>query len=268
MMAKRKYSSSRLQKKKRILFYIKITGIILSCVLFVWFVYFISHHKSHQVTNVVISGQKYISEEEIKNIVLEDMKGSYLFLFSRQSSLFIPRSNIKRDIREAFPSIDSVSVSFGDIHTIEVSVQEFEPRSRWCSENNECFLMNPSGMLFIEEPVIFTESLITFYGLIGEEKIGQTFLSEKQFKDILEFIDGVKEFDLYVQSVSYDNEDGTLDLSLKRKAEIYINQKDDLKVALKNLRTAIEQDAIKGAQLNNIEYIDLRFGKKVFYKLH
>ena len=74
MMAKRKYSSSRLQKKKRILFYIKITGIILSCVLFVWFVYFISHHKSHQVTNIVISGQKYISEEEIKNIVLEDLR--------------------------------------------------------------------------------------------------------------------------------------------------------------------------------------------------
>lgn len=268
MMIKSKYRSSKLQKKRKVLFYSKIVAMIISIFLFIWFVYFLSHHKSHQVESINVSGHKYVSEEEIKNIVLNRLDDSYLLLFSRKSSFLIPRAGIKRDIKDSFTSVKSASVSFENLHTVGVSLQEFEPVARWCSEDSECFLINEDGMIFVKEPAIFTEALVTFYGLIGDERIGQKFLSEDQFKDILVFIDGIKEFDLHVQSVRYDNEDGTLDLSLKRNAEIYIDQNDDLRVSLDNLRTAIQQDAIEGAQLNNIEYIDLRFGKKVFYKLH
>jgi len=248
------------------LFYAKIAGVLISFIFLIWFTYFLSHHKSHQVTDITVSGQKYISEDDIRNIALEKINGNYLFLFSKKSSFLIPRSDIKREIKDNFKSVEKVSISFESVHSFSITIKEFEPVAKWCDEEG-CYLMNDNGTVFIKEPMIFTESLVNFYGLFEGEKIGQTFISKEKFEDILEFVKNVKELDLNVKNVTYDKEDGTLDLMLARGSEIYVNQNDDLNVALKNLKAAIQQDAIEGAQLNNIEYIDLRFGKKVFYKL-
>ena len=186
---KSNYRSSKFNKKRRNIFYINIAValIILSAIIY-GLVYF-SSHKSHRVEEIKIEGNVFVNSDEIRGIAESEIDGNYLFLFSKRSSLLIPRDKIEDSIIEKYTSIKDVDVKFGNLHTIEIYIEEYEPVAKWC--NDRCFLMNNLGLIFLERPNNFKESLITFNDFIEGDPIGSTYISEKKFKNLLNFIDDI-----------------------------------------------------------------------------
>jgi hypothetical protein len=65
-----------------------------------------------------------------------------------------------------------------------------------------------------------------------------------------------------------DTEDGETFIAIANKgAKILFDREDQVNEVYENLVIALERDAINKAQFGNIDYIDLRFENRVFYKL-
>ena len=144
---------------------------------------------------------------------------------------------------------------------------------------NECYLVNYSGVVYAKTnqsnpPEIKQENqqeadsdLMIFYSNSSEDfMIGESFLDENIFQNILVFIELIKDLDIEVNYVATNNNE-TFHLRTVIGPRILISRFNEPKQTAKNLGLAINIEEINAAQFRNLEYIDLRFDNRVFYRI-
>ena len=113
---------------------------------------------------------------------------------------------------------------------------------------------------------------IRFYGtLLGDDTdiIGKKFLAQDIFKELDTFINAISD-KVFSLSQLIKNEDQDYELYLKDGGKIIFSLEDGVGKSLSNLFSALETDPLKTNLSNKpkeLEYIDLRFGNKVFLSL-
>lgn len=217
-----------------------------------------------QIKEVRFFGLEALVEKELADAVWEKLQGEYLFLLPRGSTVLASRGAIEKELQEAFPRIRNIAVQKSFPNALEISVEERELFGILCGES-QCAYIDTSGFAYETAPdstgalILKIKSdrdeitvgsqaiepvLMERFGLLGEElkKIGLEAIgyeiSQKNPRDIRAKID--EGFD------------------------IIFNRDDDFQNVFRVLKAVLEEE-IKDRKLQ-IEYIDLRFGNKVFYK--
>ncbi len=261
------------RKKKMIKMSIRISLVIL---LFVSFG-FLSQIEFFSIKQVVISGNVHMTTEEVNNIVETSLNGKYLLLFSKRNGFLYQRDEIIENIQKAYPRVKNVKVYTESFSTLNVRIEERERTALWCSPI-QCFEVDNTGYIFAE--LLPDESVdvatVTFNGLeerIGSMPIGATVLDPEPYTEILSVANLMKEVNLPVKTVEFRSKDevyfwiadtvGTSTVMSKRRV-IFTTRKSYTE-AYENLKAALKSDAFK--QGMNFEYIDTRFGNKVFYRM-
>ena len=262
---KRKYTSGKLAEKKKRMMQIRLIIVAVVVILLIAGFSYLSHHKSMKIETVLVEGQEYIQEGEVISLVTEKLKGSYMWLFSRSNIFIYPRGAIRKELQDTFSSIDTVRLRFVNIHTVKVQIEEFQSVATWCNDDS-CYFMNEEGMLFVEEPLIHTHAFVKYGGGITDEPLNQTYISKKTFTDLQNFVKLLRRLEIETVSITTENSE-EFTITTESGATILIDSNDDVLNVFDNLQTVMTQDAINKAQFKNIEYIDLRFGNRVFYKL-
>ena len=135
----------------------------------------------------------------------------------------------------------------------------------WQNRRNDCYLMNESGYIYGD--ATSTAGFVAYHGILEGDPKKQLYTTKTFFKSMHRFTEHLDK-KLHIKArdvITRDN--STFIIITDNDAQLFIDKNDNLIDVVDNLKTVIDRDAINEAQLENIEYIDLRFGNRVFYKL-
>ena len=310
MFRRRRFRSSRVRKARRQRFeWILGLWITVFAAIMLLFVQ-ISQIPQLRIDMVDIVGSKAASPHRLFDVVAEELKGRYLYLFPHRNILLYPRASIEDALLEKFLRLKSVDADIVGLNNIRISVVEREAVGVTCQSHfgsprieaglprpdgagaevdflaevsdeigdaETCYYLDENGYIFAQAPV-FSGSSLFVYRREGSKSInvGKYFLQPRAFSQLFGLKQGLEELglspsalitsiqdtDVYARHFTYQLSGGT---ELVFSADV-----EEFETELQNLQAILassEFEEESGGDISTIEYIDLRFGNKVFYRL-
>ncbi len=206
-----------------------------------------------QVKNIRISGNVKLPADKIERTIEENIPTRMLFWKTR-SIFLVNLGRIDRLITERFPRIKEATLRRDLPGTFVSQIKERVPAVDWCFEE-KCFYLDRKGIAFAEREEETGIKIKT--GSLNGFSLGDSVIEEEklQFLLIIE-----KEIDLDVTEYLFEGDKLTV---LIEEWKIYFNLKEKIEDQLLNLKLVLEEK-IPPENRKNLEYIDLRFGNRVF----
>lgn len=276
------------RRRRRIIFWLKFS---------LWFVFILSgflaliyilNQPQFQIKNIEISGTQTVPSERIISQTENILNSKRFFLIPTRNFLFTPFRKIAINVLSSDIHFYKTRVSLDGIGTLRVIVEERTPKYLWCRDNNEqieleCFFVDKRGFIFSRAPLLSTSLMPRMIGRDFSFPLGQSILPPKHFKnlgDVIEVIRMILLDNSMVAKISMIEiaNSGDIKLVLDVNKEgigrfywpiiFYIEQ--DYKILAEDFAPIFgSQEFVIELESNNwqIEYIDLRFGRRIFYKL-
>lgn len=261
--------SKKRQAKKRKAFAYKI-AIVLSLVLLLLVgSAVLSRSEIAQIKNINISGNQIVDRNKIEKIVNDERESKFLWIIPKNNIALYPKKSVKEKILQESKAVLAATVYFADRETLNIEVSEYQPEYLWCdsSARENCYFMNKEGYIFARSAEFSENVIFTFYGLVSGEPAGQYYLPADKFDGVNEFLKNIRILDIEPISLSaWGNDD--FEIGLVGGGSIFFSIRGDLDVAFENLDTVVSE--LRNTDQNfidKIEYIDVRFGSKAFFKV-
>jgi len=227
-----------------------------------------SHAERFAIKDVSVSGAQELSTNTLTAAVEAGLQNNMFKIFSRRNMFLYPRSEIEQNLSDTFPRIKNVELSRASLmaQAIMVTVEERKPFAKWCDKDGKCFFLDDIGFIFAEaeEGKEMQTAYVFRAGLIPETSpIGQAFLRGR-LGGIVHFLDLLTQAGYKPQGIHVENEK---DFSVPQTdgPRLLIPFDLDPEKMVHDLQLALEADSVRGRE-SELEYIDLRFGNRVYYK--
>lgn len=220
-----------------------------------------------QVSEITISGAETISPGAIKALVEDHIAGYYLYALPKRNILLYPKKDIAAALLKTYPSLASADVHAGDFHTIVVNVVERAPRALWCQEAR-CYLMDENGVVYAEAPTFSSPVYLTYYGEASAGALPRQYLVATEFQALSALVDAVARLvpDATAVDVTVDsNRDAHVRFSSGFELRFVLD--DQVGDVFERFTLALTAEPLLQHELSEFEYLDLRFGDKLYYKL-
>lgn len=252
-------------------------------VIIIIFLFVFSYADVFQINNVEVSGTQRINQVEVEDLIYEQTEGRRYILFGQGSIFFFSKHQAKKVIAENL-LLDEVKVKKSYFKTIKIEITEKQSGIGWVSGGSQYYLdlegvalreIELGGGFIVEQsgentdlirselssgdfPVVYDQSN-------GEVMIGQLVTTEKLVNFVLSLFDEL--------SVVADFEISHFTVERPFSREVTLVTKEEWEARFKVGENPIIQGGIlvsilqqKIKDRSNLEYVDLRFGEKVFYK--
>lgn len=261
-----------------------VIGGVASCIVFIAAGIMIVRLHIFHIQTISISGLRSIHESDVQQEIASILTGSYAFgLIPYSSLLAAPTQIITKTIVYRFPLITAVHIKKEFPNILVISAKERIMFGILCNDlvNNDaapqevlpeeqtdiqCAYVDTEGIAYESAPK--TEGfLITKVSTdspeitIGKQAIDSAMM--RRITDISAKLPSV----IGSSIIGYQllrNVAREVRVVSKDKFSLIINRDDDLDNALSVLATILKKEI--GSKRKNLDYIDLRFGNKVFYK--
>lgn len=269
--------SARLKERRRKVFIGRIV-VTVFCVSVLWgLVFWLSNLPTVTISDIVVSGNISVQSQDIVAEAQKSLTGRYFFTVPKASIFFYPKGAILKDVNDLFPRIASAEIGWKNFHTIEIKVSERVPAALWCETpapestmGAGCFYLDSTAFIFAPETISSStpEAFIKFYGpLSSSTPIGQTYHSADYLKNHMNFANNLSLAGFSVISFT-ERINGVSETMLSGGQRLIFADDTDLSIALGNFESLVSNPAFKSAgTFAKLDYIDLRFGNKLFYRL-
>jgi cell division septal protein FtsQ len=258
-------------RRRRTRILIAFAAFIVLCG-WIYAAHWLSYRPQYELNAVNVGGVQAVPVADIQHFVdgiIHDGKNHF---FSEANIFFYPRSLIEQDLIRNFPRIKTVVITRPSImsRTLVVTVSERQSFALWCpsfsTASDQCAQMDESGYLFA--PYDASTTPATSYIFAGEAsstlQIGQTFEQDHLpgILSLLHMLDqsAVRPLGLIVGS------DSDFSVPTQEGYTLKLSFGEDVADVLKNLKLVLTSSPVKD-KLADLEYIDLRFGNRVYYKM-
>ncbi|MHB1163135.1 MAG: cell division protein FtsQ/DivIB [Minisyncoccota bacterium] len=245
-----------------------------------------------RVSHVVVYG----ADQSLAAVAVAAMQGSYLGSIPRNSTFFVPESQIRSLILAAHPSIAAVSIFRNGFTGLSIKVDDRVPAARWCggldvpsvatsspspivSPNTDCYLFDTSGFIYAttssaslatsSSPFVSTvndvsplNSFIVYEPLANEQDpIGSTLPNAVALPAAFGFARQLTSFGSPVVKIVFRKDDEVDDiLSSGTRITYVLGSEENVFTALASARTNFNLAD------GSTDYVDLRFPGKVYLK--
>ncbi len=272
--------SPELAKKKKKQFKIKSSVAVFVFIVILAIPPIISHLPALTIQNIEITGNAVLTQEELRDYVKEKISGNYFKLFSKSNIFIYPKSKTEKSIMQDFFRLESVNFSFKNLKSIAVHVEERKPFAVWCSSeivdktvvfHDECYFIDKEGFVFSQAPDFSGNVYVRYYGLItlADTSASRQFFPSEEFKKVSSFITQIDSLGFHItDAVLY--EDSDVELYTVSGGKILLTTREDFSVTFENFQSLLGDKTSVSDKSNFIEkldYVDLRFGKKLYFKL-
>jgi len=257
MKRKRKY---KIKKKKKQSFLKKIFfsfGVFLFLLVIACSAFY-KFSPNFKIKGMEVVGSKTVSQEEIKKVA-ENLFVSSFNLFGQEivlDNIFLSLSSKSDELLKQFPEIENINIkkdySKGLIY---LEILEKEPIAVWC-DNIKCYLIDKKGS-FVRN-YNNENNYYTIKEVENDEYDKKNILacSLKVKEKIEKYGLKINEFLVYKEKFV---------LSKIGNCDIIFNLKDDFDWQVEKMEIVLKQDKYRN-NLNNLNYIDLRFGNQAVVK--
>jgi cell division septal protein FtsQ len=262
-----------IKDRKKKIFYAKLyLGIFVLVCLMVGFVY-LSRYQKILIQKVNISGNNAIMTDQIKELVDQKLTGHYLLVFPRNDIFIFSEKGIEKLILDTYRRISNVKIKINNLREITVNVTERDGKYLWCDQQEKCFFMDSTGYIFDDAPTFSGNAYLKFYGVFQEpdEKIGQYILPSVEFARLIKFYNSLSDslLPIRVSALSIE-ENGEYKLFLEgTEGKIVFKKENDFDKLVENFNSAVKSEPLVSdlaKKLGSLQYIDLRFDNKVYFK--
>lgn len=226
------------------------------------------------ISESVISGNGTISSTTIQNEIQGYLAGTYFSLVPRGNILVYPKSTIINGLLASYPRIRSVTMGVGGTK-LDVHIEERKPFALWCGNEpdqatSSCYFMDRDSYVYAPAPDFTGHVFFKYFGApaqvsSGDDAVGSTYMSREEWGGIQLLIETIGSMDMTPVSLRQIN-DTDLALALESGTEIIFGREQDLATVVDNLRSVVSAEPFNGTLDPTLEYIDLRFGDRVYYK--
>ncbi|MFA7310011.1 MAG: hypothetical protein WC050_03855 [Candidatus Paceibacterota bacterium] len=269
--------TSPLRTRRRRARVIAVFAALVLCAAIAYGVHALSYLSQFNVDRVIVEGTERVPPSLIVayvDSVLHD--GSYHFL-SRTNIALYPRTAIEKGIVASFPRIQEARVSRSSFaaKTVSVVVAERSPFAQWCAslqdgdtEDAKCYAMDDTGFIFADATSSEASSFATpyvFFGGVTDAPIGKRFIPG-HLSGVLALLNIFRERGEYIPTGVHV--DGEQDFSVPFTAGFVLKASfgQSADILARDLELVLSSDALRG-KVSELEYVDLRFGNRVYYKL-
>jgi len=261
---------SRLRERRKKLRQIKMGLAAFLLVVIFFGIVWLSRLQQIRLTNVITFGNNVVLADDLKSVAINDMSGYYWHLFPKNNAFIYPAGKIEHDILAAFPRIKSVSVAFETTETLRIEVVERQPLALWCQPvqngSDQCYFIDDQGYIFAEAPDFEGDVFTKYYGLVSTDTpIGSRFLDTDRLANLQTFVSAVAKMGLPPTEL-HATSTAEYELDLDGGGKILFTDNHPLTEVLSNLDTVLGSLPLGSKTLHFLEYVDLRFNNKVFYK--
>lgn len=261
-------------RRKRRVLYVKAGVAVVFVGMLVAAASYVAHLPALQIREVAVQGAEVVDVPALERFVLDELSGKYLFLFPKSNVLLYPKERLKASVMDAFTRLESVTVERDSLHRLTFSVTERAPEALWCGDNRlgtepgtTCYFLDADGYLYTKAPSFTGPVYVRFYGpLASGEPMGQPFLTTERFRALMDFMRALEQGGLSPAELAVID-DTEYELYLADGTRVYFSGRQPLDRVLDNLLSVFSSEELKDLPPYALEYIDLRFGNKVYYKL-
>lgn len=265
-MARHPLGTGKAAKKRREQLFIRLGiggSVLFVCVIGVLLGL---RHEAILIADIHVEGHKVLQENDVRELVLKELEGSYGFIVPRASAFFYSTSDIQNVLTNTHKRIKHAQVERTSLTALTVRITEREPAALWCEDDEvPCYFMDAAGYVFAESPTYSGSVYILFKkGVLKDTIVGSQYIPEDEFTLITTFIAALTRLSVSTRSFEVGPDEYVLHLT--EGGKIMFVRGGDLDAVLLALETTLMSESFKKRSLSALEYLDLRFPNKAVVK--
>lgn len=232
-----------------------------------------SGYEKITVRSISVAGNEITENERIKEIARLAMEGRYFYLFDKSNILIFPRAHIVENLAGVFPRLSNIEIERQSLAALAISVSEREPAYLICmpaqadeTKGSQCFFADKDGFIFARAPHfsgdvytrVTSEAATTSANILGTHAA-----EEKKWSHITALEALLVERGKNVKQIRVRERD-EYELILENGVRLLFNTSESPERLADNFDSVLQEVPLE----QNIDYIDFRFGNKVFYREH
>ncbi|MFA6307628.1 MAG: hypothetical protein WCS88_02950 [Patescibacteria group bacterium] len=214
-----------------------------------------------KITKINLSGQKDLNVEEVQEFVLNELTVNKYIFFEASNYFLAPVDDINFKLINKY-NLDSVSIEKKWPAVLNISVKEKSSHFIW-KKDDSIYLLNAKGLLN-RQISILDDKYLVLDDRREQRPEGEQIFNEEEIDIInqiyLNWIDLISTRSKLERITIYN--DWVIELNTQTGFYVKIDKDQDIREQLNNLKTVLEEN-ITGV---DIDYIDIRFGDKVYFK--
>ncbi len=244
-------------------------GVVLCIGLLVWYG---ARRPEVTISEINVSGGSTVSHEVVRDKIKSALSGNYALLIPHRFSFMYPQQAIVDGVN-AIPRVHGATVIRSSRNELEVSFEEYVPYALWCDATPsadapapKCLFVDERGYAFAEAPPLLGQTLVRF---ITEERppaVGAYVYDTATLLRYQHFVEAIAQNHEHRLSAITETKDGDFVLHLSGDVDLLMTKDADIQDIFDTLESMFESEEFKDLPLDSFEYIDLRFGNKVYVK--
>jgi hypothetical protein len=239
---------------------------------------YLSHRPKVRISKIELTGGVLVTQADVESKSLSFVQGSYLWLFPKNNVLWYPHKALAQYLQNTFKRIDTINIHLKDFHTLAIEITERKPVAMWCdtlsgvsNPESKCYFMDQNSTIFSEAPTFSGDAYFKYYGLVPATStpIGLEYMaSTTKFTEVSHFVEQVRGLGIRPQYL-LGKDNNEFSLVIAGGGEIYFDTKESLTKVFENLSALLATPALSTTSTSvvPVQYIDMRYGNKLFYKL-
>ncbi|MAZ30381.1 hypothetical protein CL655_03835 [bacterium] len=263
--AKTKRTQRTSDPAKRMIVRQVIIGVLLLALLAlaVTGVWHLTRAPALTISEVTAAGGLTIAPATVVETVEAELVGTYYRLIPKRFSYLYPKGRMLERL-EQIPRIKDFAIKRTERTKLHITFTEYEPYALWCDgEERNCVFIDDTGYGFADAPELSGGTFIRYQNASQAPAVGQAGVPSTVLLTASSFVDTASAaFGFRPQTVWFDDRDVVYRLG--GGGEIRTSRADTLGTTLANLETILASEQFAHLAPGNFEYIDLRYGNKVF----
>ena len=231
-------------------------------------------HKTFAVRVVTINGNVQVQTTDIETRVDAIVHDERFHVFPPESILFVPHTRIVHMLTDSFPHIEHVTIErrWTD-RTLFISVSERVGSFAWCGETREvpqehCIVADEQGVLF-DHATDNSTPLLRVFGVLApsaeHESVHPLFARvEPPYLALMHAQkQALQEAGFNATEVVFRDKD--VFFTLDKGFEVRLDATYPTTENIRALLSVLSLDELANVSLDALQYVDLRFGERVFY---
>ncbi|MDP4020455.1 MAG: hypothetical protein Q8P58_00200 [Candidatus Adlerbacteria bacterium] len=224
-----------------------------------------------RVATVEVAGVEGTEATAVKQEVLTHLEGYYFSVFPRDNVILYPRAALTADVLKKFPTFATVEVKATTLRSLKIAITKRSSEAVWCGETRAapapCLHLDERGVAYEIAAEFEGAVYTTYYGALGGATLPRQYLNEEAFRALAALASALEgQQSKRVASVEVD---AARDVRLRfiNGFEVIFVLSDSGGDVYERFTLALTAEPFEGRPTDDFEYLDLRFGDRLYYKI-